>query len=110
MGNRLQDAGTGDGVFEAFAHRKRRVLLCLLHGSGGGDTPVEPLAATVAARTGDRRRAVALSLRHAHLPKLDDLGFLEYDPDRDVVRYERSAAVGTVLETGLVDCPDTGTP
>lgn len=65
------------------ADRRRRVLLDVL---ADRDGPVEltDLAATVAARedgTDDER--VAIDLHHHHLPLLDDLGVVVYDPARN---------------------------
>lgn len=49
---------------------------------------LEDLAATVAARETGRDvvdeeavERVARSLHHSHLPKMDDLGVIDYDPD-----------------------------
>lgn len=69
------------------ASERRRVALSVL---AGRSTPVDlsELAATVAAREtdtdADDARAVervAVALHHAHLPKLDDFGVVDYDPE-----------------------------
>jgi hypothetical protein len=36
------------------------------------------------AETADR---IAVTLRHQHLPKLDDIGLIDWDPDADQVTY-----------------------
>lgn len=85
-------------LFDALADERRRVVLDCL---AGADAPmaVEDLARQVAARRrwgeepagrsdppADAVHRVHVSLHHAHLPKLDDAGLVEYDPDEQVVR------------------------
>lgn len=85
-----------DQLFDALADERRRVVLDSLFESG---TPVDVgrLARRVAARErrggeGDRGppadavHRVRVSLHHVHLPKLDDAGLVEYDPDGQAVR------------------------
>ncbi|WP_207588968.1 DUF7344 domain-containing protein [Halomontanus rarus] len=101
-----------DEVFDAFAAARRRLVVVLLHRSDRlsvetlaariGDleaeygyrykTTSEPehdTAERVADRPddGDRTRAreIATALRHVHLPKLEDVGLLEWDRREDVV-------------------------
>lgn len=87
-------AGTFDDViFRALASRERRRLLSLLLEEEERD--VEELAtlllgwdATASGTASDPedRRRTALRLRHSHLPKLDDAGLIDHDPDRGTVR------------------------
>lgn len=48
-------------------------------------------------RSGDRRH-VAMSLHHAHLPKLEQHGLVEYDPANGVVVYDGTPLVEACLD------------
>ncbi len=78
---------------EVLAVDRRRTTLNVL---AEVTTPVEleDLAATVAAREDDVDVAaeedvnvVIITLHHAHLPKLDTLGVIDYDPEARRVEY-----------------------
>lgn len=67
---------------------RRCVIECFDRTSS--DVTIETLAEHVAAELtesadGDERRRVLLALHHNHLPRLDDHGVLEYDPDAGTV-------------------------
>lgn len=88
-------------VFDALAKERRRVVLDSL-AEAEPPVPVDDLARRVAARErrGDRAgegepgpgppegavRRAHVSLHHTHLPKLEEAGLLDYDPDDQVVR------------------------
>lgn len=95
-----------DDLFEALAHERRRYLLYTLL-----DADARSLKATARrlaawengapADTVDRDEVekVYASLYHAHVPKLVDLGVLEYDREDDLVRGgPRAKATIDVLE------------
>lgn len=98
-GNRSREHDVGrthDDLFDALAHgRRRRVLRSLAAARLPVD--VEALARDVAARehggSADSRETVPaeavervhVSLHHAHLPKLDAAGLVDYDADQNVV-------------------------
>lgn len=69
-----------DDALDALAHRERRQLLRALLESNPQDArPV---------RAGDADEAALeqlLAMRHVHLPKLQDYGFVEWDRDTDEV-------------------------
>lgn len=78
---------TDNEYHELLAVGRRRTTLDILADS---NTPVEleELAATVAERENSQGIAdkaiierVAISLHHSHLPKMADLGIIDYDPD-----------------------------
>lgn len=69
---------------------RRGALECLDRASGGVD--VEAFADCVvrevaddADEADDERRQVLLALHHNHLPRLEDHGVLEYDPESGIV-------------------------
>lgn len=82
-------AFTESDVYALLAHERRRLVLRLL------DDVSTPIATTELAEliveceredpTAEARRVVAVSLHHAHLPRLDDAGVVAYDPDEGAV-------------------------
>jgi hypothetical protein len=81
-----------DGLTESewhrlLAHEQRRVALNVL---GGRSAPTdltelaEEIVAHEQSKTPDDRRALSrakTTLHHTHLPKMDDLGVISYDPE-----------------------------
>ena len=68
--------------------RRRQVLDCLAARTGPVD--LEALAGDLAASpvwsgSSDGVERVAFHLHHRHLPKMDDVGLVDYDADRRVV-------------------------
>jgi DNA-binding transcriptional ArsR family regulator len=89
-----------DDVFGALAAQRRRAVIHALaeHPEGASvDTLVEQLVvweADVCPTTPpDHAERVATSLRHAHLPKLDALGVVDFDSRSGAVRFGGHAAV-----------------
>jgi hypothetical protein len=90
-----------DDTFEALSNRRRRYALHYL-GHGGDETAdvrtvAEHVAAweygkPIAALERAERKRVRTALRQFHLPKLDTLGFVEYDERRGEVRLRESAS------------------
>ena len=82
-----------DAVLDALSDGRQRLVLGLLAARGDEPVSLETLADEIvereAARAGGsapRPREVRISLAHHHLPKLDDLGLVEYDHDAMEVR------------------------
>jgi len=83
----LHDAVSVDVLFDVLSHEYRRHALSFL-AHVNHPLPVEELVDHVESCVDSdsvTRRRMALSLRHTHLPKMDDAGMLDYDPDREVV-------------------------
>ncbi len=84
--------------------RRRLVIESLRDGDGSAD--VGDLARSIAAReTGDdppptnKRQSVYVSLHQTHLPKLDSLGIVAYDPNgREVELQERVEEIEVYME------------
>jgi hypothetical protein len=84
--------------------RRRLAIKCLRE--NGDVLSVRDLSEDVASReTGetpaprDKRRSVYVSLHQTHLPKLDDLGIIDYDTDAKEVRLrDQAAEVTTYME------------
>ena len=98
-----------DEIYRALGSRERRRLLHLLLDEE--ERTVEELATlllgwdvTVSETVGDpddRLRPI-LRLEHVHLPILDEIGLVSYDPDRGTVRAEQlDAATVELIERGV---------
>lgn len=96
------DTVSHDDLFEAIADSRRRIALSTIASAG---TPIElrTLARSVVREESDSADAdvpedtlqdVAISLYHTHLPKLANLGLIEFDARERVVE---SAADGIEL-------------
>ncbi|NHN61153.1 MULTISPECIES: hypothetical protein [Halorussus] len=94
------DEPTRDEIFEIVSNQRRRHVVHYLRQQ---DRPVElrelstHLAAwenedPPAAITHDQRRRVYTALRQSHLPKMDEVGVVDFDADRGVVRPSEGMA------------------
>lgn len=98
-----------DEIYRALGSRERRRLLHLLLDEE--ERTVEELATlllgwdvTVSGTVGDPddRLRTILRLEHVHLPILDEIGLVSYDPDRGTVRAEQlDAATVELIERGV---------
>jgi len=82
---------TPDERYRLLANDLRRDALAVLE-HRSGRVELSEVAAAVAARTdgvdataADGETRVETALHHIHLPKLDDFGVVEYDPEVNVV-------------------------
>ena len=92
-------------IHEMLGNDRRRLALEALR-EGGGEESVRTLSEQIAAHeTGEdpppknKRQSVYVSLHQTHLPKLDELDIVEYDPEeRDVSLGERVEEVEVYME------------
>lgn len=63
------------------AEPRRRLLVLLLRREAAGAVSVADAVAAV----GDDSGKVRLEFHHAHLPKLDELEFIDWDRDRETI-------------------------
>lgn len=107
-GRAVEDGGRSllTRIFGALSHPRRRCVLYVVRDQG--PTEGADLARRVAARERDvsvdavsdvASNRVRVDLRHVHLPKLEDYGFVEYDRRSGTVRY---SYLPTVLDE-LID-------
>lgn len=84
---------TEDDMFEALAHERRRYLLYTLFEDD--EWSLQTLSNKVAAWEdscpvddvpASKRERVYASLYHSHVPKLADLGIVEFDPSEEAIR------------------------
>lgn len=78
---------TPDDRHQLLAAERRRIVLDAID-DRRRPMNLEALASAVARREGDETdpQRVAVSLHHQHLPKMDALGVVEYDPDERLLR------------------------
>lgn len=97
-----------DELFHLLGDERRRRTVRYLLEEDGETVEVDALAAALAdgadgRATGADRQRVAITLAHAHLPKLEAAGVVDYDPDRDRVAATPLLAV---FEPYLDPAPD----
>lgn len=69
-----------DSVFEALANvYRRQLLLALFAANPQADDDLDPLDLLGETETTDDLAATRVKLKHIHLPKLADMGFIEWD-------------------------------
>ncbi|RLM32761.1 helix-turn-helix transcriptional regulator [Haloarcula sp. Atlit-120R] len=69
-----------DRVFEALANPYRRqLLLPMFESNPQDDDDLDPLRLLKEGQTTDDLDVTQLNLEHVHLPKLADMGFIEWD-------------------------------
>ncbi len=100
-----------DEAFDALSNRRRRDVLYYLHQVNGREIDVYDIADTMTAWEvecqenvePDHFRSLLVSLRHVHLPKLDDIGALSYDEDRDTVEQTDSPILHDWVDLAAVE-------
>lgn len=77
-----------DGIYDVCSHRTRRRLLRVLRSRS--EATLETVAAELAEGRDDGRSPerirIEVALYHWHLPKMADLGVIEYDPESGTIR------------------------
>jgi hypothetical protein len=94
-----------DQTLDLVSDPRRRTLLYQLKDVGSGTVGFDDLVDAVVDRETsipardppESREAVRVSLAHAHLPRLADLGIVEYDPATDTVQYHGNPALESFL-------------
>jgi hypothetical protein len=94
-----------DQTFDLVSVPRRRTLLYHLKDQESGTLSLEELVEAVARReraipareTPESTDAVRVSLVHSHVPKLADLGILEYDTESSTIEYHANPALESFL-------------
>jgi hypothetical protein len=91
-----------DDVFDALADRQRRKLIRYLLKC---DPPISTTEIADALQTRNRappvekHRELRISIHHVHLPKLDEIGILDYDPGaKQVVGWENIETIEPYID------------
>jgi hypothetical protein len=100
-------------IFELLKNKRRRQVITFLKEQDDGVTTLDELAEYIAAEENDidvsqlsssQRKRVYIGLYQCHLPKMDDLGVIEYQKNRGIIELQDT----TQLERYLAD-PDEET-
>ena len=101
-----------DAVFDALGVRRRRIVLHHLRSRADEWVSLEELVDRVLAwevELGDPSTvsdgSVETDLVHRHLPKLDSLGVVEYDQERERATFSGSDRLGRFLDLSLREGP-----
>ncbi|WP_348610933.1 DUF7504 family protein [Halobaculum rarum] len=94
-----------DSVIELISDSRRRTLLYALRANRRDNYSVDRLIdlvdereRAIPRREPERsREELEVSLGHVHLPKLDELGVVDYDADAGIVRYHRNRALESCI-------------
>lgn len=89
-----------DRVHTALAADDRRAVLRYFDSSGDDTASLDELIEFLHASDAqpDDRNQIAVRLHHAALPKLADLGLLDYDPRTKTVRYYSHPLLSELLD------------
>lgn len=106
----MTDRSDTSRVFEALAHPYRRQLLvALLEANPRADDDLDPMGLLAAGET-DEPAVTEEGLIHLHLPKLVDMGFIEWDRDAGEISkgpdWETIAPVLQLMHDHREELPD----
>lgn len=100
-----------DDAFETFAHPLRRELLCLLHERGYATSDIDQLSRALAVSFEDTTaHDIRIQLHHFHLPKLQSVGFIEFDHRNDDIRYQPHPFVDRIIRSQASECSEFEEP
>ena len=105
-GNAQADLAAVD-IHDVLSNERRRMVLSILHEVDGGSTTARDLSEQIAEmETGQSppprniRQSAYVSLHQTHLPKLDELGIIDYDESaKTVALTDRAKQVSVYMET-----------
>ncbi|WP_440008206.1 DUF7344 domain-containing protein [Halomicrococcus sp. SG-WS-1] len=92
-----------DTVFGLLASPRRRAVLHRLRSADGNELSIDAVAEALTenCETVQSKRRALISLRHHHLPKLDDTGVVEFRRDDETVRYAGGPFFDDVLQRAI---------
>lgn len=101
-----------DTLLDALSYSRRRRLLARLDGSSA-PMPLANLADDIVAQERalpladippEDAKRVYMSLYHSHVPRLEDVGLVEYDQERDTVSLRERSPVVEQYEAFVARC------
>lgn len=101
-----------DTAFALLSNQRRRHVLCLL-AERDEELPLGDVAREIAARMNDVEpeaveegtyRSVYVALYQNHVPRLDEVGVVEYDADERTARIAKNRKTWELLQYAGVDC------
>lgn len=99
-----------DDAFQAFAHPLRRELLYLLHECDSTISDIDDLSRTLATCFEDTAHEVRTQLHHLHLPRLQAVGFIDFDHRSGDIQYQPHTFVDGIIRSQVLDCLDFEEP
>lgn len=87
-----------DELLYALADGRRRAVVSSLRDATSDRTSVATLAAAIAPPDGSDPEDVAIRLHHETLPRLDEIGVLEFDPQSGSIVYRGDEDLEAVLD------------
>ena len=92
-----------DTIFGLLTNPQRRAALRHLRSANGNELSVDAVAEALAedGETVRSKRRALISLRHHHIPKLDDIRVVEFRPDDETVRYAAGPFFDDVLQRAV---------
>ena len=94
-----------DECLELVADRKRRRIIRHLRNVTEREVPIDALidhlhdGRPISAADRRSRNQTSIQLHHDHLPKLEYHGVVEYEPEREVVRYRSDEVIESLLDS-----------
>lgn len=88
-----------DELLTLLADHHHRVILSYVRSASADVVPVQDLTAEIHSHDPAQSDRLDLRLRHSALPKLDDAGAVDFDPDDGTVRYRGHPELEMVLDT-----------
>lgn len=85
----MTETSRNDRAFDALANADRRQLLCALLDANPQDR-LDPFDLLAEGEPPDEPAAARLTLTHVHLPKLAEMGFIEWDRESDAFSQGRN--------------------
>lgn len=95
-------------IFELLKNKRRRQVIKFLKEQEDGAATLDVVAEHIAAKENDidvsqlsskQRKRVYIGLYQCHLPKMDDLGILEYQQNRGTIELQNTDQLDRYLET-----------
>ena len=94
-----------DKCLELVADRNRRRIIQHLRYVAGREVDIDTLidylhdSEPISVADQHSRNQTSIQLHHDHLPKLEYHGVIEYEPEREVVRYRSDAEIESILDS-----------
>lgn len=97
-----------DDLLRILANEHCRATLWYFRDASDDVTSVRELAAEIRKRDHGRTEQIASKLHHSVLPRLADIGVVEYDPQSNTVRYNGHSELEALLDGITAAVPEGG--
>ena len=100
----MRSAGLTDEVFRALGDPLRREILCLMDAKEESTVDTDQMCDLLTTMYDTSEQRVTTALEHNHLPRLRDVGLIDYDERSGVIRYDEKELVAVLRKHGLIEC------